>query len=79
MGFVNTIWDGGRHAWLQDTMVTPDCRGIGIGTALVAAARVGATKAGCEWLHVDFDDGLRAFYVESCGFRPTSVGLLRLR
>jgi hypothetical protein len=34
--------------------------------------------AGCQWLHVDFEDYLRPFYVGSCGFRPTNAGLMPL-
>jgi len=37
-----------------------------------------ARAAGCEWLHVDFEDHLGPFYFGRCGFRPTSAGLLRL-
>ena len=29
-----------------------------------------ARAAGCEWLHVDFEDHLRPFYFGSCGFTP---------
>lgn len=79
VGFVNVLWDGLVHAWLQDTMVATDAGRRGIGTRLVTAARDGARDAGCEWLHVDFDDHLRAFYVGSCGFTPTSAGLIALR
>ena len=79
VGFVNVLWDGLVHAWLQDTMVAADARGSGIGVAVVAAAREGAAAAGCEWLHVDFDDDLRPFYLDACGFEPTSAGLLRLQ
>ncbi|MBI4935776.1 MAG: hypothetical protein HY828_17985 [Actinobacteria bacterium] len=32
-----------------------------------------------EWLHVDFDDDLRPFYFDACGFRPTNAGLMELR
>jgi tRNA(Met) C34 N-acetyltransferase TmcA len=60
-------------------MVAADSRRQGIGTRLVAAAREGATKAGCDWLHVDFDDDLRSFYVDACGFAPTAAGLITLR
>jgi GNAT superfamily N-acetyltransferase len=77
VGFVNVLWDGLVHAWLQDTMVGP--RGHGIGTRLVAVARDGARDAGCEWLHVDFDEHLRPFYFDACGFTPTTGGLLALR
>jgi GNAT superfamily N-acetyltransferase len=77
-GFVNVVWDGLVHAWLQDTMVAASARGQGIGTRLVACARDGARAAGCEYLHVDFDDHLRPFYLGACGFAPASAGLLSL-
>jgi len=78
VGFVNVAWDGLVHAWLQDTMVAAAARGQGIGTRLVAHARDGAKAAGCEYLHVDFDDDLRPFYLDACGFAPVSAGLLSL-
>jgi GNAT superfamily N-acetyltransferase len=78
VGFVNVVWDGLVHAWLQDTMVAATSRGQGVGTRLVAYARDGARAAGCEYLHVDFDDHLRPFYLDACGFAPVSAGLLAL-
>lgn len=78
VGFVNVIWDGRAHAWIQDTMVASGSRGRGIGTHLVQVAREEASQAGCEWLHVDFADHLGSFYIEACGFAPTSGGLIRL-
>ena len=78
VGFVNILWDGLVHAWLQDTMVAAAARGQGIGTGLVDHARRGAQAAGCEYLHVDFEDHLAAFYYGACGFQPTSAGLLDL-
>jgi GNAT superfamily N-acetyltransferase len=78
VGFVNIVWDGLVHAWLQDTMVAAVTRGQGIGTRLVDHARRGAQAAGCEYLHVDFEDHLAAFYYGACGFQPTSAGLLEL-
>jgi GNAT superfamily N-acetyltransferase len=78
VGFVNVLWDGLVHAWLQDTMVAGKARGQGIGTNLVARARDGAKAAGCECLHVDFEDHLRPFYFGACGFAPTNAGLLSL-
>lgn len=77
-GFVNVLWDGLVHAWLQDVMVAAGARGRGIGTALVDRARRGASAAGCEYLHVDFGEHLSAFYYDACGFRPTRAGLLPL-
>jgi GNAT superfamily N-acetyltransferase len=78
-GFVNVIWDGGVHAWIQDLMVAGEHRCQGVGAALVAEAREAAREAGCEWLHVDFDEEHRAFYVEACGFTPAPAGLIALR
>jgi GNAT superfamily N-acetyltransferase len=79
VGFVNVVWDGLVHAWLQDTMVAASARGRGVGVEVVRAARQAAAAAGCEWLHVDFDDDLRPFYFDACGFSPTNAGLMELR
>lgn len=80
VGFVNVAWDGGVHAFLLDTVVALDARRGGIGKGLVAAAVAGARAAGCcEWLHVDFEEELRPFYFDACGFTPTDAGLLALR
>ena len=79
VGFVNVVSDGLVHAWLQDTMVAASSARRGVGTALVEAAADGARAAGCEYLHVDFEDHLRPFYFDACGFAPTNAGLLPLR
>jgi GNAT superfamily N-acetyltransferase len=79
VGFVNVLWDGLVHAWVQDVMVAPAAGRAGVGTELVSRAKAGARDAGCEWLHVDFDDHLRAFYVDACGFTPATAGLIRLQ
>ena len=78
VGFVNVPWDGLVHAWIQDTMVAPAARHRGIATEMVALAVTEARAAGCEWLHVDFDDHLRPFYFDACGFSPTNAGLIEL-
>ena len=78
VGFVNVAWDGGVHAFLLDTLVPRTHRGRGIGTRLVALAIEHARAAGCEWLHVDWDEDLRRFYVDACGFAPAEAGLIRL-
>jgi GNAT superfamily N-acetyltransferase len=78
VGFVNVLWDGLVHAWIQDTMVAGAVRNEGIGSELVAVAVREARAAGCEWLHVDFDDHLRPFYFDACGFTPTNAGLIAL-
>jgi GNAT superfamily N-acetyltransferase len=78
VGFVNVPWDGLVHAWIQDTMVADVARHQGIGTELVTVAIGEARAAGCEWLHVDFDDHLTRFYYDACGFEPTNAGLIQL-
>ena len=79
VGFVNVPWDGGVHAFIIDTLVTAKVRHRGVGTRLVEIAAENARAAGCEWLHVDFEDELRPFYFGSCGFKPTNAGLIALR
>jgi GNAT superfamily N-acetyltransferase len=77
-GFVNVGWDGGAHAFILDTVVARDRRSRGVGAALVAVAVEEARAAKCEWLHVDFEEHLRSFYFDACGFTETSAGLIAL-
>ncbi|MBK5267164.1 MAG: GNAT family N-acetyltransferase [Acidimicrobiia bacterium] len=78
VGFVNVAWDGGVHAFVLDTLVKADMRHSGVGASLVAEATRSARDAGCEWLHVDFDDQSRDSYSDRCGFVPTNAGLIHL-
>jgi GNAT superfamily N-acetyltransferase len=78
VGFVNVAWDGAVHAFLLDTLAAARVRRQGVGTRLVEVAVEHAREAGCDWLHVDFEDHLRGFYFDSCGFRPTQAGLIAL-
>jgi GNAT superfamily N-acetyltransferase len=77
-GFVNLAWDGGAHAFILDTMVAARMHRQGIGISLVALAVQEARRAGCAWLHVDFEEHLHPFYIRGCGFTPTSAGLVAL-
>ena len=79
VGFVNVPWDGAVHAFVVDTSVALRARRRGVGVRMVDVVREHAAAAGCEWLHVDFEDDLRDFYLDGCGFVPTSAGLVRLR
>ncbi|HEX3646952.1 MAG TPA: GNAT family N-acetyltransferase [Pseudonocardiaceae bacterium] len=79
VGFVNVAWDGDAHAFIIDTVVAAKSRRQGVGRQLVTAAVEHARAAGCEWLHVDFEDHLADFYFQACGFRPTQAGLIALR
>lgn len=78
VGFVNVAWDGALHAFILDTKVAPAVGRRGLGTALVVVAAQEARRQGCHWLHVDFEDHLRGFYFDACGFRPTNAGLIHL-
>ena len=78
VGFVNVAWDGGVHAFILDTCVDPGYRRRGIALQLVERAAELARQRGAEWLHVDFEPHLEAFY-RQCGFGPTAAGLMRLR
>lgn len=79
VGFVNVAWDGAAHAFVLETMVAKRARRHGVGTELVSIAVTQARAAGCVWLHVDFEDHLRSFYFDACGFAPTNAGLIRLK
>jgi GNAT superfamily N-acetyltransferase len=78
VGFVNVAWGGVVHAFVLDTMVAARARRRGVGTRLVEVAVARARAAGCEWLHVDFEDHLRGFYFDACGFTSTNAGLIEL-
>lgn len=66
------------HAFIEDVMVDAEYRKSGVGVALVRAARDGARGAGCEHLHVGFDDDLSSFCINACGFELVSGGLMDL-
>lgn len=78
IGFVRLAWDGSVHAFLLEPTVRPDHRRRGIGRSLVERAVAVARDRGMEWVHVDYEPHLRAFY-QACGFRPTDAGLIHLR
>ena len=77
VGFVNVAWDGGIHGFILDTTVHRDFQRQGIGTELMRQAAEVAAKHGIEWLHVDYEPHLDAFY-RKCGYRQTAAGLLNL-
>jgi GNAT superfamily N-acetyltransferase len=79
IGFVNIAWDGGVHAFVVDILVAGDRRRAGVGRGLLEVAERESRAAGCRWLHVDFEEELREFYVGACGFTSTPAGLIALR
>ncbi|MBZ3901590.1 GNAT family N-acetyltransferase [Streptomyces griseiscabiei] len=78
IGFVNVAWDGGVHAFVLDTVMARHRWKRGVGAALVETAAGEARGAGCAWLHVDFEERLRPFYLDACGFEETAAGLMAL-
>ncbi|MGB1286652.1 MAG: GNAT family N-acetyltransferase [Aggregatilineales bacterium] len=78
IGFVNVVWDGGKHAFILDTSVHPDFQRHGIGIELVKRANLASTEKGILWMHVDYEAHLTDFYAK-CGFRTTVAGLLNLQ
>ena len=77
IGFVKVISDAGVHAFLLDTTVHKEFQHQGIGRELVTQAITESRAQGCDWLHVDYEDHLENFY-QSCGFKPTLAGLVKL-
>ena len=75
VGFAHAVWDGGAHAFILDAMVDPGFQRLGIGRDLVRAVTDEAFRAGCDWVHVDYEPHLAHFYEHACGFRPTPAGL----
>jgi GNAT superfamily N-acetyltransferase len=78
IGFVRVAWDGGDHAFLLDTKVASRHQRQGVATELAGRAAAHAKAAGCEWLHVDFEEHLAPLYFGACGFAPTPAGLIHL-
>ena len=68
---MHAVWDGGTHAFILDTMVDPDFQRLGIGRDLVRTVTDEAFRAGCDWVHVDYEPEYAGFYENACGFRPT--------
>ena len=78
VGFVNVAWDGGIHGFILDTTVRKEYQHREIGTEMMKLAAKVAAERGIEWLHVDYEPYLEAFYC-GCGYRKTEAGLLNLR
>ncbi|MGI8678452.1 MAG: GNAT family N-acetyltransferase [Jatrophihabitans sp.] len=78
VGFVNAVGDGGRHAFLVDTAVSPTHQRAGIGRALVRHAIAGCRDSGAAWVHVDFEPHLASFYLTPTTFASTPAGLMDL-
>jgi len=83
LSYLWTLEHGGLAAWLDELYVIPRCRGRGLGTALLDAARGVAKGAGCAAIDLEIDASHRraeALY-QRAGFEPlpSARWALRLR
>jgi len=65
-----------RRAQIESVRVAGDCRGLGIGEAMIADAEARARAAGCRLMQLTMNatrDDARRFY-ERAGFTPSHVG-----
>ena len=68
VGIGRAISDGASDAYIQDVMVRPDHRGLGIGSAIVAFLRDWCQGEGIAWIGLIAAPGTREFY-DRLGFR----------
>jgi GNAT superfamily N-acetyltransferase len=62
-----STWTGRRGLYLEDLYVTPEARGLGVGTALLRHLARIAVERGCarfEWAVLDWNEPAKAFYTK---------------
>lgn len=86
VGMVSTLYtvstaEGGMSAWLEDMVVLPECRGRGVGAALLEHAVVGAREAGALRLTLlsDEDNDLAHAVYAAEGFQFSGMRPMRLK
>lgn len=63
--FYSSTWSTLDICYLEDLYVDPQCRGHGVGRALIAAVAVAARERGCErlfWLTHETNTAARRLY-----------------
>jgi hypothetical protein len=63
---------GYKTSWSRRTLATE-----GLGSVWLIWPATTQSVLGAR-LHVDFDDDLKSFYYDACGFKPTNAGLIDL-
>ena len=86
VGMVSTLYtvstaEGGKAAWLEDMVVLPECRGRGVGAALLAYVVVRAREEGCLRLTLlsDEDNALAHAVYAAQGFQFSGMRPMRLK
>jgi len=86
VGMASTLYtistaEGGKAAWLEDMVVLPECRGRGIGSALLAHAVASARDEGCLRLTLlsDEDNDLAHAVYAAEGFQFSGMRPMRLK
>ena len=66
-GFARALSDGCSDAYIQDVVVSPECRGQGIGRQLIAVLEAELRRRGVDWIGLVGEPGTENFY-EKLGF-----------
>lgn len=79
--FTISTAEGGKAAWLEDMVVLPECRGRGVGAALLAHAVVAAREAGALRITLlsDEDNDLAHAVYAAEGFHFSGMRPMRLK
>lgn len=70
------LWTAGSECYLAELYVTPECRGRGVGRALMEEALRHARRRGADWMSIEVDEpdtAARHLY-ESLGFSNRDGG-----
>jgi ribosomal protein S18 acetylase RimI-like enzyme len=62
IGIARSLSDGCSDAYIQDVVVSPDCRGQGVGRKLIGALVAGLQKNGVDWIALVGEPGTEEFY-----------------
>lgn len=71
VGFARALSDGCSDAYIQDVVVSPECRGQGIGRSLIRFVEVSLRARGVDWIALVGEPGTEKFY-SGLGFKEQS-------
>jgi GNAT superfamily N-acetyltransferase len=76
-----STWEGRHGIYLEDLYVQPDCRGLGLGKALLARVAAIAVEEGCprlEWSVLDWNQPSIDFYHRIGAIKKSEWFMMRL-